>query len=151
MREGLGKASFWFMFVGFNVTFLPQYLVGLKGMPRRIAEYAAGSGFTTLNQISTGGAYLLFISVAIMLVNFWVSWRKPVPAGANPWDAGTLEWGTSSPPPHHNFEMLPPIRSERPVWDMNHPDAPSVDHHHERARKRERGRLDKKVASEARA
>jgi cytochrome c oxidase subunit 1 len=151
MREGLGKASFWFMFVGFNVTFLPQYLVGLKGMPRRIAEYAAGSGFTTLNQISTGGAYLLFISVAIMLVNFWVSWRKPVPAGANPWDAGTLEWGTSSPPPHHNFEMLPPIRSERPVWDMNHPDAPSVDHHHERAHKRERGRLDKKVASEARA
>jgi cytochrome c oxidase subunit I len=132
MREGLGKISFWFMFIGFCLTFGAQYLVGLKGMPRRIAEYAASSGFTGLNQISTGGAYLLFISVVIMLINFWVSWRKPIPAGANPWDGHALEWATSSPPPHHNFEMLPPIRSERPVWDMNHPEHPGVDHHEER-------------------
>jgi cytochrome c oxidase subunit 1 len=138
MRESLGKLSFWLMFVGFNVTFLPQYLVGLKGMPRRIAEYASASGFTTLNQISTGGAYLLFLSVAVMLVNFWVSWRKPIPAGANPWDGHSLEWATSSPPPHHNFEMLPPIRSERPTWDLNHPDHPGVDHHHEKSQRRSR-------------
>ncbi len=123
MREGLGKASFWFMFVGFFVTFLPQYLVGLHGMPRRIAEYSSSTGWTPLNRISTVGAYLLFIAVAIMLVNFWVSWRRPVLAGDNPWDAGTLEWGTSSPPPHHNFNSIPPIRSERPVWDFNHPHA----------------------------
>jgi cytochrome c oxidase subunit 1 len=132
MREGLGKISFWFMFVGFCLTFGAQYLVGLHGMPRRIAEYAASSGFTGLNQVSTGGAYLLFVSVVVMMVNFWVSWRKPIPAGANPWDAHALEWATSSPPPHHNFEMLPPIRSERPVWDMNHPEHPGIDHHAEK-------------------
>jgi cytochrome c oxidase subunit I len=136
MRESLGKASFWFMFIGFNVTFMPQYLVGLKGMPRRIAEYASGSGFNTLNEISTGGAYLLFISVVIMLVNFWVSWRKPIPAGANPWDGHTLEWGTSSPPPHHNYDIMPPIRSERPVWDLNHPEHPEVDYHEDKERRR---------------
>ncbi|HVB06313.1 MAG TPA: cytochrome c oxidase subunit I [Acidimicrobiales bacterium] len=128
LRDRLGKASFWFMFVGFFVTFLPQYLVGLHGMPRRIAEYSQSTGWTTLNRISTVGAYLLFIAVAIMLVNFWVSWRKPVIAGANPWDAGTLEWGTSSPPPHHNFNSIPPIRSERPVWDFNHPDHVALGH-----------------------
>jgi cytochrome c oxidase subunit 1 len=136
MRESLGKASFWFMFIGFNVTFMPQYLVGLKGMPRRIAEYASASGFDTLNAISTAGAYLLFISVVIMLVNFWVSWRKPVPAGANPWDGHTLEWGTSSPPPHHNYDIMPPIRSERPVWDLNHPEHPELDYHEEREKQR---------------
>ena len=130
MREGLGKASFWFMFVGFFVTFFPQYLVGLHGMPRRIAEYSASTGWTTLNRISTVGAYMLFAAVAIMLVNFWVSWRKPVAAGANPWDAGALEWATSSPPPHHNFTSIPPIRSERPVWDFNHPDHVSLGHPH---------------------
>jgi cytochrome c oxidase subunit 1 len=110
------------MFVGFWVTFVPQYIVGLHGMPRRIAEYGAGTGWKFLNEISTGGAYLLFISVALTLVNFWVSWRKPIASGDNPWDAQTLEWGTSSPPPHHNFYWIPPIRSERPVWDYNHPE-----------------------------
>ena len=128
MREGLGKASFWFMFVGFWVTFLPQYLVGLRGMPRRIAEYSASTGWTSLNRISTVGAYLLFTSVAIMVVNLVVSWRKPVFCGANPWDANSLEWATSSPPPHHNFDSIPPIRSERPVWDANHPDFTTHDH-----------------------
>ncbi len=130
MHEGLGKLSFWLMFVGFWVTFLPQYLLGLHGMPRRIAEYPSVNGWTGLNRMSTAGAYMLFLSVFVMLVNFFVSWRRPVPASGNPWDAQTLEWGTSSPPPHHNFDHLPPIRSERPVWDANHPDhrAPSPDH-----------------------
>jgi cytochrome c oxidase subunit 1 len=128
-RPGLGKASFWFMFVGFWITFVPQYIVGLHGMPRRVAEYGPGTGWKLLNQISTGGAYLLFISVALTLANFWVSWRKPVAAGDNPWDAHTLEWGTASPPPHHNFYWIPPIRSERPVWDYNHPEHLSIDPH----------------------
>ncbi|HLX78812.1 MAG TPA: cytochrome c oxidase subunit I [Acidimicrobiales bacterium] len=126
MREGLGKASFWFMFIGFWVTFLPQYLLGLHGMPRRIAEYSANRGWTDLNRISTAGAYLLFISVAIMLVNFYVSWRKPVRAPGNPWDGHSLEWATTSPPPHHNFVFIPPVRSERPVWDYNHPEHTTV-------------------------
>jgi cytochrome c oxidase subunit I len=121
-REPLGKASFWFMFVGFWVAFVPQYILGLHGMPRRIAEYSPATGWQMLNEISSGGAYLLFISVALTLINFWVSWRRPIAAGDNPWDAGTLEWGTSSPPPHHNYYWIPPIHSERPVWDYNHPE-----------------------------
>jgi len=129
MREGLGKASFWFMFIGFWVTFLPQYLVGLHGMPRRIAEYSASTGWAGLNRISTVGAYLLFTSVAIMVWNFYVSWRKPEPASANPWDAGALEWATSSPPPHHNFYSIPPVHSERPVWDFNHPEHLAIVEH----------------------
>jgi heme/copper-type cytochrome/quinol oxidase subunit 1 len=64
----------------------------------------------------------LFISVALTIVNLVVSWIKPVEAGDNPWDSHTLEWATSSPPPHHNFYWIPPIRSERPVWDYNHPE-----------------------------
>jgi len=126
LHDGLGKASFWFMFVGFFVTFMPQYWLGLHGMPRRIAEYSPDSGWTLLNRISTGGAYLLFISVALMLVNFLVSWLHPVPAGDNPWDGHTLEWATSSPPPHHNFYWIPPIRSERPLWDHNHPEHTTI-------------------------
>ena len=61
-------------------------------------------------------------------MNLWTSWRRPVPAGNNPWDAHTLEWFTTSPPPHHNYTHLPPIRSERPTWDYNHPDAPNLVH-----------------------
>ena len=128
LRESIGKWSFWIMLVGVNVTFIPQYLLGLKGMPRRIAEYSAGSGFTTLNRISTAGAVLLFIAVFMLVVNLVVSYLRPIPAGDNPWDASSLEWATSSPPPHHNFVKLPPIRSERPVWDYNHPDHRILDH-----------------------
>ena len=117
MREGLGRISFWLMFVGFWVTFMPQYLLGLHGMPRRIAEYTASTGWTSLNRISTAGSYMLFLSVAVLLVNFYVSWRRPVAAGGNPWDANTLEWATSSPPPHHNFTSIPPIRMvPPPTW-----------------------------------
>ncbi|HTW99128.1 MAG TPA: cbb3-type cytochrome c oxidase subunit I, partial [Acidimicrobiales bacterium] len=129
MRESLGKISFWLMFIGFWVTFMPQYYLGLHGMPRRIAEYSASTGWTTWNRISTAGAYLLFLSVFTMLINFLVSWLHPIPAGDNPWDAGTLEWGTTSPPPHHNYDHLPPIRSERPVWDVNHPGHTTVPGH----------------------
>jgi cytochrome c oxidase subunit I len=126
LREKYGKISFWLMLVGANVTILPQYVLGLEGMPRRIAEYSAATGWTTLNRVSSLGAVLLFLSVATFLVNVFVSWRNPIPAGDNPWDAGTLEWATTSPPPHHNFYKIPPIRSERPVWDANHPEHPHV-------------------------
>ena len=137
-REGLGKLHFWLTFIGFNVTFLPQYLLGLRGMPRRIAEYGPSDGFTFLNEVSTVGAYITAIAFVVFLYNFWVSWRRPIPAGDNPWDGHTLEWATSSPPPSHNFHKLPPIRSLRPTWDMNHPEHADWKYHQEEIKKRER-------------
>jgi cytochrome c oxidase subunit 1 len=128
LREGLGKLHFWFLFVGFWVAFMPQYLLGLHGMPRRVASYAPDTGWTTLNVISTLGSYIIAFSFLFFLVNLVVSWRKPVPAGPNPWDGHGLEWFTSSPPPHHNYTHLPPIRSERPTWDYNHPEHRTVVH-----------------------
>ncbi len=128
LREGLGKLHFWFLFIGFWVTFMPQYLLGLHGMPRRVASYAPDTGWTALNVISTLGAYIIGFSFLFFLVNLVVSWRKPVPSGPNPWDGHGLEWFTSSPPPHHNYTHLPPIRSERPTWDYNHPEHRTVVH-----------------------
>jgi len=128
LREGLGKLHFWFLFIGFWVTFIPQYLLGLHGMPRRVASYAPDTGWTALNVISTLGAYIIGFSFLFFLVNLVVSWRKPVPSGPNPWDGHGLEWFTSSPPPHHNYTHLPPIRSERPTWDYNHPEHRTVVH-----------------------
>jgi heme/copper-type cytochrome/quinol oxidase subunit 1 len=110
------------MFIGFNLTFFPQFDLGLRGMVRRYAVYPSNMGWNTLNMVSSIGAYILGLGVAITLWNIFRSLRKGEIAGDNPWDGQTLEWATSSPPPHHNFEALPPIRSERPLWDANHPD-----------------------------
>ena len=128
LREHLGKWHFWLMFIGFWVTFMPQYVVGLLGMPRRVATYPSYLGWQSYNIISTVGAFIIAASFAVLLWNLWISWRKPEIAGNNPWDAQTLEWFTTSPPPHHNYSHLPPIRSERPTWDYNHPDAPAIAH-----------------------
>jgi cytochrome c oxidase subunit 1 len=122
LRDSLGKLHFWGLFIGFWVTFMPQYVVGLDGMPRRVADYLPTNGWTTLNVISTVGAFIIGASFLFFLANLWVSWRHPIPAGDNPWDGHALEWYTSSPPPHHNYSHLPPIRSERPTWDANHPE-----------------------------
>jgi cytochrome c oxidase subunit 1 len=97
-------------------------------MPRRVATYDPGLGWQLLNQISTVGAFMIGVSFVFLLVNVWVSWRKPVAAGDNPWDGHTLEWFATSPPAHHNFERLPSVRSERPVWDFHHPDALTITH-----------------------
>jgi cytochrome c oxidase subunit 1 len=128
LNETLGKWHFWLLFIGFWVTFMPQYVVGLLGMPRRVASYPSNLGWQSYNIVSTVGAFIIGVSFFILLVNFVVSWRNPVPAGNNPWDAHTLEWFTTSPPPHHNYTHLPPIRSERPTWDYNHPDNLTVHH-----------------------
>jgi cytochrome c oxidase subunit 1 len=128
LRDGIGRVSFWLMIVGSFVMLTPMYLVGLRGMPRRIAEYAATTGWTDLNRVASLGSYMIFIGVALTCYNLVISWRKPIPCGANPWDANSLEWATSSPPPHHNFDSIPPIRSERPVWDANHPDLTTRGH-----------------------
>ena len=120
LNEGLGKTHFWIMFWGFWLQTVPQYVVGLHGMPRRIAVYNPGSGWGFLNLLSSIGGWTVGLSFVFFLLNLLISYRKPVPAGDNPWVYGqALEWATTSPPPHHNFNFLPPIRSERPTWDMN--------------------------------
>ncbi|MFN2608616.1 MAG: cbb3-type cytochrome c oxidase subunit I, partial [Acidimicrobiales bacterium] len=117
LGEGLAKVHFWLMFVGFNVAFWPQHLLGLRGMPRRVADYGAGQGWTFLNLVSSVGAFMIGLSMLALLANIWRSLRHGRPAGDDPWGGFTLEWATSSPPPEHNFTQLPLIRSERPVYD----------------------------------
>jgi len=118
LQEGLGKWCFWLLFVGFNVTFLPMHLMGIEGMPRRVFTYAATGDLPLLNAIATGGSYVMFVGVVLFVTNVIVSALKREPVGDDPWHANSLEWATSSPPPEFNFTKLPPIRSERPVWDM---------------------------------
>ena len=117
-----GKVSFMLLLIGFNLTFFPQHDLGLRGMPRRIETYNAGAGWSFLNMLSSIGAYITGAGMIVTVANLVKSLRTGPIAGDNPWDAQTLEWACSSPPPDHNFEALPPIRSERPVWDANHPD-----------------------------
>jgi cytochrome c oxidase subunit 1 len=125
LSERLAKIHFWTMFVGFNVTFWPHHLLGLRGMPRRIASYGSAEGWTFLNLVSSVGAAVLAVGTLFLLWNLWSSLRRGEPAGDDPWGGYSLEWATSSPPPEHNFTSLPLIRSERPVFDARHAGAES--------------------------
>ena len=127
LNERFGKIQFWLLFIGTQVFTFPMYILGLDGMPRRIALYLHSPQWKALNDWSTVGAMIIGISVIVFVVNVGYSWKK-YPAGDNPWDAQTLEWFTTSPPPHHNFYRLPQIRSERPTWDYNHPEHRSLAH-----------------------
>ncbi len=120
LDETLGKIQFALMFVGFNLTFFPMHQLGLAGMPRRIADYSANAGWTDLNLVATIGGFLIAASILPFLWNVFVSLRSGKVAGNDPWEANTLEWATTSPPPPYNFEHLPPIRSERPLFDLRH-------------------------------
>ncbi len=120
LDETLGKIQFVFMFIGFNLTFFPMHVLGLQGMPRRIADYASGAGWNDLNLAATVGGFLIAASMLPFLWNVFVSLRSGKIAGDDPWEGNTLEWATSSPPPPYNFDRLPEIRSERPVFDHRH-------------------------------
>jgi len=123
LDERLGKWCFWCMLVGFNVTFLPMHLMGLEGMPRRVVTYPAVGDLPWLNLLATVGSGIMAIAVVLLVVNIVVSSLAREPVADDPWEGGfSLEWATSSPPPEFNFDQLPPIRSERPVWDMHHPE-----------------------------
>jgi cytochrome c oxidase subunit 1 len=117
LSKRLGQWHFWLQFTGFNLTFFPMHILGLRGMPRRIADYAPNRGWSFLNLVATVGAFVIAVSIALFLVNVFVTLRKPRTAPADPWQGNTLEWATTSPPPPHNFDALPPIRSNRPVFD----------------------------------
>jgi cytochrome c oxidase subunit I len=117
LSERLGKWQFWFLFVGFNLAFLPQFFVGLEGMPRRVYTYANES-WEGYNLASTIGSYVMGIAILLFVVNVFRTSRRGVRVGNDPWQANTLEWYATSPPPPHNFDDLPPITSARPVYDL---------------------------------
>jgi cytochrome c oxidase subunit 1 len=118
LSEGLGKLSFWLMFVGFNLTFLVQHSLGLEGMPRRIYRYPDYSNWGAFNLISTIGSFVLGIGVLVTVVNVLISVRNGKRAGNDPWQANTLEWFTQSPPPENNFDVVPRVRSVEPMKDI---------------------------------
>jgi cytochrome c oxidase subunit I len=117
LDEKLGAWNFWTMFVGFNLAFLPMHLTGLLGMPRRIYTYPAGIGWSTLNMITSIGAFVFATGMLLTFINVLVSLRQGKPAGANPWDAATLEWAVPSPPPPYNFAVIPIVASRHPLWE----------------------------------
>ena len=120
LDEKLGKIQFVIMFIGFNLTFFPMHQLGLAGMPRRIADYASSAGWSELNLAATIGGFTIALSMLPFFWNVLVSLRNGRIAGDDPWEGNTLEWATSSPPPSYNFDHLPEIRSERPVFDARH-------------------------------
>ncbi|WP_425566201.1 cytochrome c oxidase subunit I [Sporichthya brevicatena] len=128
LDERLAKVHFWTLFVGFHTTFLVQHWLGAEGMARRYVDYKASEGFTTLNMVSSVGAFLLGMSTLPFILNVILTHRKPKPVlPDDPWGYGrSLEWATSCPPPRHNFSSMPRIRSESPAFDLHHPEFASA-------------------------
>jgi len=118
LNERLGKASFWVMFIGFNMTFLVQHALGLSGMPRRIYMYPSSYGWSTYNMISTVGSYILGLGILMTIINVAINYKRGRIAGPDPWKANTLEWFTTSPPPVNNFDVIPRVRSVEPMRDI---------------------------------
>jgi cytochrome c oxidase subunit I len=124
LDKKLGHIHFWTFLIGFHLTFDPQHVAGILGMPRRIYTYQPDRGWDLWNLISSVGAVVQAIGAIAFVVNMFWSAKKGKIAGDDPWDAWTLEWQTSSPPPEYNFERIPEVRSRRPLWDLKHPDDP---------------------------
>jgi cytochrome c oxidase subunit 1 len=124
LNERLARWQFWLLLIGFILTFGPMHIAGMLGMPRRIYTYQPDRGWDIWNQLATLGALIQTPSYAIFVYNVVVSLWNGKPAGNDPWDAWTLEWATTSPPPSYNFEEIPTVHSRRPLWDLKHPDDP---------------------------
>ena len=129
LDERLGKLHFWLVFFGFHITFLVQHWLGVEGMPRRYADYLASDGFTTLNMVSTVGSIVLGASTFVFFWNMYKTHKyAPMVTSDDPWGWGnSLEWATSCPPPRHNFIEIPRIRSERPAFDLHHPEVAAME------------------------
>jgi len=129
LDEKLGKLHFWLVFFGFHLTFLVQHWLGVEGMPRRYPDYLASDGFTTLNMVSTVGSIVLGVSTFVFFWNIYKTNKyAPMVNCDDPWGWGaSLEWATSCPPPRHNFVEIPRIRSERPAFDLHHPEVAAME------------------------
>jgi len=123
-NETLGKLHFWLFLIGFHLTFDFMHIPGLLGMPRRIYTYEPGRGWDTFNLIVTIGVFFQGAGILVFVANLLWSYFHGETAGSDPWDAWTLEWSTSSPPPTYNFATIPEVRSRRPLWDRKHPEDP---------------------------
>jgi cytochrome c oxidase subunit 1 len=113
----LGIVQFWLLVIGTNLTFFPMFMLGYRGMVRRVADYPAHAGLTGLNELSTLGSWVVGVAMLVLLWNLVTAPRRGVAAGADPWSGHTLEWAANSPPPRHNFDALPPIVSAAPLLD----------------------------------
>jgi cytochrome c oxidase subunit I len=124
LNETLGKLHFWLFLIGFHLTFDLMHIPGILGMPRRIYTYEPGRGWETLNLLVTIGAFVQGVAILVFVSNLVISYFKGTHAGNDPWDAWTLEWSVSSPPPAYNFASIPTVASRRPLWDLKHPEDP---------------------------
>ena len=124
LSETLGKWHFWIFVIGFHLTFDSLHIPGLLGMPRRVYTYEAGRGWESWNMIASIGVIFQGMAILIFVYNMISSYIKGPLAGNDPWDAWTLEWATTSPPPEYNFAVVPMVHSRRPLWDLKHPEDP---------------------------
>jgi cytochrome c oxidase subunit 1 len=120
MSEKLGKLHFWLMFIGFNLTFAPMHWLGLQGMVRRTWKYAPETGLEPWNLVVSVGAFIIALSIAIFMYNWWASKRKGEPSGLDPWDARTLEWTIPNPTPEYNFAVAPVVNGLDDFWHQKY-------------------------------